>query len=1515
MSTQFERENTSNSQVFDDKTLAATAEATTASAARDRNYFNSSDDENIDRFDDDGPIWFGRNLNSQRGGASTTAPLPSSTSTSSSSSSSSRSRSANNRVVGIYLHTALPLPLPLLIDPKSQDLQHPDLSDTTSSITPSLRFSRPDVNLKQPSSEQFAPAHLPTPSNSLNSHSNLEPNLNPLLNPGAITNSTANTNSTPSTNADNQQDRSNYESILKFPIESSHSYSYAHLSPNSLALRLNVLRRCLEILKDRPDLFRSIAGGSSNDANEEEIDNDNTNNYYNHAQDDHVHGDANNDNTSYQRFKFEAQTPHSTTLGIKPKNKVFTQLQNLSTDSILDTSSSSLSPTTSASLTEKTSKKYRLQNNASSAALAALFRPPLPRSDSLPIDTTRSGLRKVSAPSNLEQSSTATTNINTVTNQKYDEDNLSTNDGFKDVLNLLEKDMDSVMNNYEIASTLHDLSLSSQDEQHKIKHDMVKKKLIYALAMPFLETSVQTSSLLESEDGSALKRAAIRPSTTALNLLNNNLHSKALPLGVLAALAALAALAPMTPLTPLAPLTAAGPLTPVTPTLALHPMHPLSNEQSNEHPGRTSHNGGNTKKRPFQSMLTSKYSAPQSVFTIEADLPWSVKAANDLACLMFGISKTTIKALTLMDLIAPQFRDFVMSRLTKTAFENRRGDHNLFAGEIVAIIRPGDQNFSYTSLWAKKKRNLIIFMFDQVPCDAFDAVILRQDDDENNNNNNNKREHIYEDIFTIQSVHEVAGNLVRDHDLTTNLKTLRELSESLDSELTEYSKTLPKDEDKSRAQSHFINRTRYFTLQLEEGNQSIPCAITSSSIPLNDNKSAIKLKIHTMPYVAGIFVLNARTFQILSCNNAIARNLFGRSSEELQDQCINEIIPNFIDILHVGLETNTETFQLTTGLVLPEHFFRKYDALIKYQQLTDLTETEEDIFFKSHGVEGKHRDGKTIFVDVQARTSDEDALILWVTYSRTGRARSMSKELDKLSSSTSSISLASSDKSAGATTSSTRTKSHSSHARLSDLVLTPNQAQTQTPKHEKTGTNDSLSSIGGPLPSQLKLFDNEKEKELLEFSPREVTRALSTRRVDTVNILPRASLDSFMFHDQIEDQKKTQQQQQQQQKKKKKALFEGEKNPNKIEEGVELNRWNDVNEQENDGNIKERKQIEEDENEVGGQAGEEEEEEEDEGMVQELTPHEVMAHQNSFKATYSEEEILQMENEFLAGIRSKSSQWPQDVGLARRTKKFSEFKVVKEMGEGAYGKVVLAQHKEDPIYKIIIKCIDKERILVDTWVRDRKLGTIPSEIQIMAFLNSEPHPNIMRIVDFFEDLKYYYLETPIFGDPPAIDLFDYIEVKKDLTETDCKFIFKQVVSSIYHLHKQGIVHRDIKDENVIVDEKGLIKLIDFGSAGYVKQGPFDVFVGTIDYASPEVLRGEKYEGKPQDIWALGILLYTMLYKENPFYNVDEIMEGDLRIPYVVSETSLALIKKILVRDVAKRPTITDIVESDWLQSE
>ena len=84
-----------------------------------------------------------------------------------------------------------------------------------------------------------------------------------------------------------------------------------------------------------------------------------------------------------------------------------------------------------------------------------------------------------------------------------------------------------------------------------------------------------------------------------------------------------------------------------------------------------------------------------------------------------------------------------------------------------------------------------------------------------------------------------------------------------------------------------------------------------------------------------------------------------------------------------------------------------------------------------------------------------------------------------------------------------------------------------------------------------------------------------------------------------------------------------------------------------------------------------------------------------------------------------------------------------------------------------------------------------------------------------------------------------------------------------------------------------------------------------DYAAPEVLAGRSYRGKEQDVWALGILLYTIVYKENPFYSIDEIMDHDLRVPYIMSEESIDLIRLMLDRDVERRITISQVLEHPW----
>jgi serine/threonine protein kinase len=194
----------------------------------------------------------------------------------------------------------------------------------------------------------------------------------------------------------------------------------------------------------------------------------------------------------------------------------------------------------------------------------------------------------------------------------------------------------------------------------------------------------------------------------------------------------------------------------------------------------------------------------------------------------------------------------------------------------------------------------------------------------------------------------------------------------------------------------------------------------------------------------------------------------------------------------------------------------------------------------------------------------------------------------------------------------------------------------------------------------------------------------------------------------------------------------------------------------------------------------------------------------------------------------------------------------------------------------------------------------------------------------------------------GMDLFDYIELNENMTRAEIQHIFGQIVDAVAHLHRHNIVHRDIKDENVIVDSTGHVQLIDFGSAAYLKaEQKFDTFAGTLDYCAPEVLRGNTYTGPPQDVWSLGILLYTLIYKENPFYNIDEIMSRDLRIPYTLDDGeytarkklirirllkmmdakptspivgSIDLIKHMLDRDVDSRLTIEDVVQHRWLNA-
>ncbi|CEG73269.1 hypothetical protein RMATCC62417_08681 [Rhizopus microsporus] len=296
---------------------------------------------------------------------------------------------------------------------------------------------------------------------------------------------------------------------------------------------------------------------------------------------------------------------------------------------------------------------------------------------------------------------------------------------------------------------------------------------------------------------------------------------------------------------------------------------------------------------------------------------------------------------------------------------------------------------------------------------------------------------------------------------------------------------------------------------------------------------------------------------------------------------------------------------------------------------------------------------------------------------------------------------------------------------------------------------------------------------------------------------------------------------------------------------------------------------------------------------------------------------IKKENTHQLHTSSINHPWTKPVGeYSAQTLKTNihDYEIMGELGQGTYGIVKLAYLKKDPEKKkVVIKYVYKSRVLVDCWTRDKKLGLVPAEIHVLHTLRKIPHANCSDMLDYFEDDDHYYVVMDLFG--AGMDLFDYIELRKDgISESEIRVIFRQIIEAVSHLHDNHIIHRDIKDENVILDLKGGVRLIDFGSATYMKEGKrYDTFVGTLDYAAPEVLKGQTYTGPPQDIWACGTLLYTLIYRENPFYNIEEIMERELRIPFILSQESLDLIKKMLERDVEKRLTVHQVLAHPWLQ--
>ena len=264
-----------------------------------------------------------------------------------------------------------------------------------------------------------------------------------------------------------------------------------------------------------------------------------------------------------------------------------------------------------------------------------------------------------------------------------------------------------------------------------------------------------------------------------------------------------------------------------------------------------------------------------------------------------------------------------------------------------------------------------------------------------------------------------------------------------------------------------------------------------------------------------------------------------------------------------------------------------------------------------------------------------------------------------------------------------------------------------------------------------------------------------------------------------------------------------------------------------------------------------------------------------------------------------------------------KYKILDKLGSGSFGKVFLAQNKYTK-EKVAMKEIKKANkdLLSD--------GEIKDEIDILKSLD---HPDIVRIIESFNTKDSYVLVTEYCE---GGELYD--QVRNQLSETQIAVIFKQLLSGLAYLHSHNIVHRDLKLENILIQEiekskttgEDLfnIKIIDFGTARIFdnKKKPQSI-VGSSYYIAPEVLN-QKY-GKECDLWSVGVILYMFIVGHAPFDGCDDeeitgniqkgIYKKDDKRWKKASREVKDLIQKLLIYNPQKRLTALQALRHPWFK--
>ncbi|KAL6489317.1 hypothetical protein MHYP_G00030580 [Metynnis hypsauchen] len=252
-----------------------------------------------------------------------------------------------------------------------------------------------------------------------------------------------------------------------------------------------------------------------------------------------------------------------------------------------------------------------------------------------------------------------------------------------------------------------------------------------------------------------------------------------------------------------------------------------------------------------------------------------------------------------------------------------------------------------------------------------------------------------------------------------------------------------------------------------------------------------------------------------------------------------------------------------------------------------------------------------------------------------------------------------------------------------------------------------------------------------------------------------------------------------------------------------------------------------------------------------------------------------------------------------------------KLGEGGFGSVFKGRRISDSL-QVAIKIVQK--LEDDRYVQSPvELKDVPVEVALLQIMNRPPIcKTIIQLIEWFDEPDRYILilERP----DPCKSLDSFLQDHGGyVTEDMARDIMLQTVVAAFQCSKRGVLHRDIKLENLLINPDTLaVKLIDFGCGDLIKKSGYDIFEGTVEYCPPEFFRKGRYHADPTTVWSLGVLMFRMVCGYLPFAK-DDITSGALHFRDGLSNECCDLIRWCLTRNPTRRPNLQRIQQHYWLR--